>query len=158
MNQVQSLLVRGNNSKVRGTLRALSTLSLLLTAMLLMGGMASIARAQDQHRRKVPVLDKLSTGGSGKQAFTGSVKLLDLKGSVLEVSSARDGTDEYFPFKKNVRVSTPDGKMLTLDNVKPGWNVLLYYEEKDNGPAVKEIVVLGPPTPAPQKSAPPPSS
>ena len=126
--------------------------------MLAAGALVSGAQTTDQHKRKVPVLDRLSTGNSGRGAFTGSVKALDMKGSVLEVTNARDGTDEYFPFKRSVRVSTADGKYATLDKVKLGWNVLVYYQEKDNGPLVTEIVLLGPPRPAPKEaSAPPPS-
>lgn len=134
---------------------ALSMATLVLAA----GVATSGAQTTDQHKRKVPVISKITpSGGSGTLAFTGSVKTLDLKGSVLEVTGARDGTDEFFPFKKNVRVSTADGKYATLQNVKQGWNVLLYYEEKDNGPSIKEIILLGPPkppAPAPPKDAPP---
>jgi hypothetical protein len=125
------------------------------------GALTCRAQTTDQHKRKLPVFDKLPTS-SGTLAFTGSVKNLDLKGSVLEVTGARDGVDEYFPFKKSVHVSTADGKYATLESVKRGWNVLVYYQEKDNGPSVKEIVLLSPPkpatAPAESKSAPPPPS
>lgn len=166
MNQAQARTVRGNNSGDQGVGRVIR--ALLMVAMLVLGtgGVMSGAQTTDQHHRKVPVIDKISPGGPVQQAFIGSVKSLNLKGSVLEVTGARDGTEEYFPFKKNVRVSTADGKYATLDNVKLGWNVMVYYEEKDNGPSIKEIVLLGPPkppaaaapAPAPQKSAPPPPS
>ena len=127
----------------------------------MLGALSPQAQTTDQHKRRIPVIDKLPTS-SGVQAFTGSVKNLDLKGSVLQVTGARDGVDEYFAFKKSVHVSTADGKYATLDSVKRGWNVLVYYQEKDNGPSVKEIVVLGPPKsaaePSAEKSAPPPPS
>jgi hypothetical protein len=165
MNQAKPGNVRGNNSADRG-IRRLSRAFLVLVTLALATVVATAgAQTTDQHKRKVPVIDKLSTGGAGEQAFTGLVKSVNLKGSVLEVTGARDGADEYFPFKKSVHVSTADGKYATLDNVKQGWNVLIYYEEKDNGPSIKEIVLLGPPKPAPAaapapeaaKSAPPPS-
>lgn len=161
MNQAQERIVRGNNSRCEGGRRGIGALFLLAALVLAAGGTTSRAQTTDQHKRKVPVLDKLApSGGSGQLAFTGAVKALDLKGSVLEVTGARDGTDEYFPFKKSVHVSTADGKYATLGDVKQGWNVLLYYEEKDNGPSIKEIILLGPPkppapAPAPAKSAAP---
>lgn len=163
MNQAQRHIVRGNNFGGQGGRSAIRALFLLAT-LVLAGGVTSRAQTTDQHKRKVPVIDKITpSGGSGEQAFIGAVKSLNLKGSVLEVTGARDGAEEYFPFKKNVRVSTADGKYATLDNVKQGWNVLVYYEEKDNGPSIKEIVLLGPPkpaasAPAAEKTAPPPSS
>jgi len=160
MNQAQEQIVRGNNSRDQGICRVIGALSLLAALVLAAGAVKSSAQTTDQHKRKVPVIDKITpSGGSGQLAFIGAVKSVDLKGSVLQVTGARDGNDEYFPFKKSVRVSTSDGKYATLDNVKLGWNVLLYYEEKDNGPSIKEIVILGPPkppAPAPPKSAPPP--
>jgi len=164
MNQAQEQIVRGNNSRGQGVCRVIGVLSLLATLVVAAGATTSNAQTTDQHKRKVPVIDKITpSGGSGQLAFIGAVKSVDLKGSVLQVTGARDGVDEYFPFKKSVRVSTSDGKYATLDNVKLGWNVLLYYEEKDNGPSIKEIVLLGPPkppasAPAPPKSASPPPS
>ena len=164
MNQAQDRTVRGNDCRGYSLGRRCRASFFLIALTLMPGALSSPAQTTDQHKRKIPVLDKLPTS-SGVQAFTGSVKKLDLKGSVLEVTGARDGVDEYFPFKKSVHVSTADGKYATLDSVKQGWNVLLYYEEKDNGPAIKEIVLLGPPKPATapsapsaQKSAPPPPS
>ncbi len=152
MNQDLDHIVRGNNSGGPKALH-LDRLLLLATVVLALGGLTSRAQTTDQHKSKIPVIDKLPTA-AGVQAFTGSVKSLDLKGSVLEVTGARDGTDEYFPFKKSVRVSMANGKYATLDNVKLGWNVLLYYQEKDNGPSIKEIVLLGPPKPPKPAAAP----
>ena len=164
MNQAQDHTVRGNDSRGYTLGRLSRALFSLLILALMLGTLSSRAQTTDQHKRKIPVIDKLPTG-SGVQAFTGSVKNLDLKGSVLQVTGARDGLDEYFPFKKSVHVSTADGRYTTLDSVKRGWNVLVYYEEKQNGPSIKEIVVLGPPkppaipaAPAAQKSEPPPPS
>ena len=161
MNQAQGHAVRGNDSRDYTFGRPRRALFSLI-ALALLGALSSQAQTTDQHKRRLPVIDKLPTS-SGVQAFTGSVKNLDLKGSVLQVTGARDGVDEYFPFKKSVHVSTADGRYATLDSVKRGWNVLVYYQEKDNGPSIKEIVVLGPPkppavptAPAAQKGEPPP--
>jgi hypothetical protein len=158
MNQAQSHIVQGNNFRWYRLSGSPGACVFLLTSALLLAAVMCAAQTTDQHKRRVPVIDKIS-GGPTEQAFSGAVKSLDVKGSVLEVTNARDGTDEYFPFKKSVRVSTADGKYATLDNVKLGWNVLIYYEEKDNGPSVKEIILLGPPKPAAEKTtAPPPPS
>jgi len=162
MNQAEDHTVRGNDSRGYTLGRLGRALFSLIILTLMLGALGSQAQTTDQHRRRLPVLDRLPTG-SGVMAFTGSVKNLDLKGSVLQVTGARDGVDEYFPFKKSVHVSTADGKYATLDSVKRGWNVLVYYQEKDNGPSIKEIVVLGPPKaatapPEPKAAPPPPSS
>lgn len=161
MNQAEAHIFRGNNLRNSGV-----SIPVFLLALLSVVLCAATSRAQgtDQHPRKMPVIDKLSTGGPAQQMFLGSVKSLDLKHSVLDIVGARDGLDEYFAFKKSVRVSTVDGKYATLDNVKTGWNVLVYYQEKDNGPSIKEIVLMGPAKPhapaapaEPKKSEPPPS-
>ena len=103
---------------------------------------AGIVRAQDQHKRKVPGLDKITSAGSGREAFSGLVQSLDVKDSLLVVRNAGGDTDEYFPFKKNVSVASATGRYLTLAGVKPGASVLIYYEQKGDKRTVKEIVVL----------------
>ncbi|HEY6292578.1 MAG TPA: hypothetical protein VI455_13600 [Terriglobia bacterium] len=126
----------------------------------------SVRAQQDDHKRKVPVIDKLSSN-TDREAFSGLVQSLDLKDSLLVVHNTRDDTDEYFPFKKTVSVATATGKYLTLDGVKPGQSVLVYYDQKGNKRTVKEIVVLenAPPAKpaaaepaAPDKDKPPPPS
>lgn len=113
-------------------------------------------RAQDEHKRKLPVLDKI-TSSNGQEAFTGSVQSLDLKTSLLLVHNTRDNTDEYFPVKKTVHVATADGQRATLDRLKPGASVLVYYEQKGDHRSVKEIVVLADPGQAPKEKSTPPS-
>lgn len=135
----------------------------LATAGALMAVLVPIAAgAQDEHKHKVPVIDKI-TSGTDRQAFSGLVQSLDLKDSLLVVHDTRYDTDEYFPIKKTVSVATADGKYLTLDSVKPGQTVLVYYEQKSDKRTVKEIVLLeGAPAAAkpaaPEKGKSPPPS
>jgi hypothetical protein len=112
--------------------------------------------AQDEHKRKLPVIDKI-TSSNGQEAFTGSVQSLDLKTSLLLVHNTRDNSDEYFPVKKTVHVATADGQRATLDRLKPGASVLVYYEQKGDHRSVKEIVVLADPGQAPKEKSTPPS-
>ncbi|HUI43027.1 MAG TPA: hypothetical protein VL523_13775 [Terriglobia bacterium] len=115
------------------------------------------ASAHAQHKSKVPGLAKITSGGSGQQAYSGSVLSLDIKNSVLNVHSTQGDTVEIFPFKKNVRVDGADGEKLPLDGLKPGTSVLIYFEQKGNRRTAKQIVVLAVP-PEGQKDKPVPPS
>jgi len=107
---------------------------------------------QDGSRHKVPaVLEKLNSGPS-QQAFSGVVESLDLHHSLLNVNPVEGNTTEIFPIKKTQRVAAADGSRLALQTLKPGTNVLIYYEQKGDRRTVKDIVVL---RTAPRKPAPP---
>src|SRR5690348_296495 len=99
-------------------------------------------RAQDDHHHKVPGLDKITSGGPGQSEFNGTVQSLDLQNSVLNVQSLRESNVEIFPIKKTVRVTAADGEKLSLNNLAPGTNVLVYYEQKGDRRSVKGITVL----------------
>lgn len=101
----------------------------------------SAAHAQDQRKRKIPVVDKL-TSGSYRQAFSGKLDTMDLKHHVLEVDALEGKGMEIFPVNKGISVSTAGGEKLKLNDLKPGNNVLIYYEQKGDRRTVKEIVVL----------------
>lgn len=120
-----------------------------LTALL--AGVAAVAlailaaaplRAQDDHHRKVPGLDKIMSPGPGQQEFDGKVQSLDLQNAVLNVQSLREDNVEIFPIKKTVRISAANGDRLGLDSLEPGANVLVYYEQKADRRSVKGIIVL----------------
>ena len=98
-------------------------------------------QAQDEHRRKVPGLEKISPGYS-HQAFSGRILSLDIKRSLLNVSAARGNGTEIFPFKKSVRVEKANGDRLALEELQPGTNVIVYYDQRGEHRNVKEIVVL----------------
>jgi hypothetical protein len=102
----------------------------------------STTEAQEQHKPKIPVLDKITSGGTSHQAFSGIVKSVDLKSEVLNVDGVQGNTTEIFPIKKKVSVFTADGDKLKLAKLTPGTNILVYYEQKGDHKTVTQIVVL----------------
>jgi hypothetical protein len=111
---------------------------------------------QDSHKSKVPGIDKI-TSGSSRLAFNGNVLSLDEKHELLSVNTVQGGTTEVFPVKKGVHVSAANGARLKLDTLKPGTNVLVYYEQKAEKRTVTEIIVLSPGA-SPEKNKPTPPS
>ena len=97
--------------------------------------------AQEPHKSKVPGLDKI-TSGSSRLAFSGHVQSLDREREILNVGTVQGGNTEVFSVKKGIRVSAADGSKLKLDALKPGTNVIVYYEQKGEKRTVKEIVIL----------------
>jgi len=98
--------------------------------------------AQDQHKSKVPVIDKITAGGPSHQQFSGIVRSIDLESEILNVDTVKGNVTEIFPVKKKVHVVTADGSKLKLTKLKPGANVLIYYEQRGDRKTVTEIVVL----------------
>jgi hypothetical protein len=98
---------------------------------------------QDDHKRKVPVLDKITTAPNGQNEFNGKVQSLDLKAEVLNVQSLREDDVEIFPIKKTVTVASANGYRVDISALKPGTNILVYFEQRGDKRKVKEIVVLG---------------
>jgi hypothetical protein len=111
---------------------------------------------QDSHKSKVPGIDKITTGSS-RLAFNGNVLSLDEKHELLSVNTVQGGTTEVFPVKKGVRISAANGAKLKLDTLKPGTNVLVYYEQKAEKRTVTEIIVLSAGA-SPEKNKPAPPS
>ena len=111
-------------------------------------------KAQEQRKTKVPVLDKITSGGPTHQQFSGIVRSVDLANQVLNVDTVKGNATEIFPIKKNVHVATADGDKLKLARLKPGTTVLIYYEQKGDHKTVTEIVVLAG---GEEKKKPPPS-
>ena len=99
-------------------------------------------KAQEQHKPKVPGINKITSGGPMQQAFTGIVKSIDLQSEVLNVDNVNGKSTEIFPLRKKIRVVTADGDKLKLDKLKPGTNVLVYYEQRGDHKTVTQIVVL----------------
>ena len=137
-----------------GSRHGLIAVGLAFTLTLVFG--LSGAFAQDQRKRKIPVVDKL-TSGANHQAFSGKVETLDLERHVLEVNASEGKSLEIFPIKKSIQVSTADGGRLKLKELTPGTSIIIYYEQKGDQRTVKEIVVLaaGPEEKKPKN--PPPS-
>jgi len=99
-------------------------------------------KAQEQHKPKVPVIDKITFGGTSHQQFSGVVKSIDFESEILNVDTVNGSATEIFPIKKKVHVVTADGDKLNLTKLKPGANVLVYFEQKGDHRTVTEIVVL----------------
>ncbi len=99
-------------------------------------------KAQESRVSKVPGLNRITSGGPIHQAFTGIVKSLDLNSEVLNVDTVNGKSTEIFPIKKKVHVVTADGEKLKLDNLKPGTDVLIFFEQKGDRRTVTRIVVL----------------
>jgi hypothetical protein len=115
----------------------------LFVALVLLGlPYRTTIKAQEQHKPKVPVLDKISSGGPTHQQFSGIVRSIDLESEVLNVDTIKGNATEIFPVKKKVHVVTADGGKLKLTTLKPGTNVLIYYEQKGDHKTVTQIVVL----------------
>jgi len=113
---------------------------------------------QDDHKKRVPVLDKITTAPNGQNEFNGKVQSLDLKNEVLNVQSLHEDDTEIFPIKKTVTVAAANGYRVDISALKPGTNVLVYFDQRGDKRKVKEIVILGQAPAAPTKvTAPPPS-
>ena len=128
---------------------------IMVAAMAALVLMPGAARAQ--RKSKVSGLTKIIAGSSGEQAFSGNVQSLDLKNSVLNVHSIESDDVEIFPFKKSVRIDSAGGARMELAALKPGTNVVVYFQQKGDRRTVKRIVVLASPPPAPKQKAGPPS-
>lgn len=129
----------------------------VLAAVFLLGCALGPARAQQEHKHKVPGLDKI-TGGPNEQAFTGTVQSLDLRHELLNVNTVQGGDTEIFPLRrKGIHVATANGERVRLRELTPGTNILVYYEQRGDRRTVKEIVVLGAAPPKGKKASPPPS-
>ena len=77
----------------------------------------------------------------------GIVKSVDFESEVLNVDNITGKSTEFFPLKKKVHVVTADGDKLKLSTLKPGTNVLVYFDQKGDRRTVTRIVVLASGTP-----------
>ena len=143
---------RHDRSSHSGAVRWIVGLALLVSLVAASSG----TWAQDERKRKIPVVDKI-TGGNTRQAFSGKVQTVDLKRHVLEVNHAEGTGMEIFPIKNGVTVTSAAGNRMKLEQLKQGSNVIIYYEVKDDKRSVKEIVVLVPGSTEDHKKTSPPS-
>lgn len=112
---------------------------LVLTVATISG--IAAAAGQDERRTRVPVIGK-TTGGASRQAFSGKVQSLDLERKLLKVDTVEGGATEIFPVKKNTPVSLAGGRRIKLQELVPGTDVIVYFEQKRERRSVTEIVVL----------------
>lgn len=98
------------------------------------------AKAQFRNPGKLPGINKITSNGPTRQAFSGSVQSLNRKQHVLNVTS--EGSSAIFPIKKKVKVSSVTGAKRSLADLTPGTNVLVYYSQKDGRRTVDQILIL----------------
>jgi len=98
--------------------------------------------AQDDHRNKLPGLDKITSGGPTRQAFTGKIQSFDRKRDLLSVNTVEGVDTEIFPLKKKVKVTSANGLKLKLVALKPGTSITVFYELKGDRRTVDQIIVL----------------
>ncbi|MGH9432513.1 MAG: hypothetical protein ACRD3T_13310 [Terriglobia bacterium] len=103
---------------------------------------AQLLFAQNDHRNKLPGLDKITSNGPTRQAFTGKIQSLDRKHEVLSVNTIEGVDTEIFPLKKRVKVTSANGAKLKLVALKPGTSVTVFYEQKGDRRTVDQIIVL----------------
>jgi len=94
-----------------------------------------------EHKPKVPVLDKLATA-SLHQAFSGTVQSLDAKHNILNVNAVEGGVTETFPVKKTTHVFTTAGDRIKVSDLAPGANIIVYYELHADHRNVTKIEIL----------------
>ena len=114
---------------------------LFLTLLLWALPLRTALEAQEEHK-KVPVIDRITSGGPSQQAFMGVVKSVDFESEVINVDNINGKSTEIFPIKKKIHVVTADGDKLKLATLKPGTNVLVYFDQKGDRRTVTRIVVL----------------
>lgn len=127
-------LAGDNRIWFRLTLRVL-TIGILILAS------ATVIRAQDERRTRLPVLGKIA-GGSSHQAFSGKVQSVDMKRNLLRVDTVEGRATEFFPIKKSVPVSTASGERIKVQDLAPGTTIIVYYDQKEDRRTVSEIMVL----------------
>jgi hypothetical protein len=114
----------------------------VVVGLVLLGLSPVTALKGQQHPPKIPVLDKITFGGPTQQAFSGIIKSVDLESEVLNVNNVKGSATEIFPIKKKTHIVTADGDKVKLATLKPGSNVLIYYEQRGDHKTVTRIVVL----------------
>ena len=115
----------------------------LFLALVLCGlPLRTTLKAQEERKSRVPVIDKITSGGPSQQAFMGVVKSIDFESEVLNVDNINGKSTEIFPIRKKVHVVTADGDKLKLAKLKPGTNVIVYFDQKGDHRTITRIVVL----------------
>ncbi len=102
-----------------------------------------LAWAQRPGETKIPKIGKIM-GGPDRQAFTGKVQSVDKKLKLLNMVPEEGQGSEIFPVKKNVEIRNVHGDRISLSELKPGTDVMIYYELKGTERLVKQIIELSP--------------
>jgi hypothetical protein len=102
--------------------------------------LAAPALAQDERSTRAPDVGKV--GGTSRLAFSGIVTTVDLDKKVLHVDTVEGTFTEIFPLKKGFDINSARGGRLKVQDLKPGMNVIVYYEQRRGRRNVKEIMVI----------------
>ena len=108
--------------------------------MLLFAGAA--ISAQEHTLGKVPGASKI-TNPSTRLAFTGTVQSLNDKHKTLNVNSVEGGVTEIFPIKNSTTVIGSGGSRLKLTDLKPGTNIIVYFEQRTDRRSVQRVEIIG---------------
>ena len=103
----------------------------------------SFAQQELGSRSKLPVINRITSNGPTRSAFTGSVESLDPKLKILDVSSAHGRSTALFPLSKKTKISSLTGQRLKLASLTPGTTVIVYYEQNAARRTVQQVIVLG---------------
>jgi hypothetical protein len=98
--------------------------------------------AQEHTLGKVPGASKI-TNPASRLAFTGTVQSLNEKQKTLNVNSVEGGATEIFPIKKSTSVIGSGGSRLKLTDLKPGTNIIVYFEQRTDHRSVQRVEVIG---------------
>jgi hypothetical protein len=109
----------------------------VVPAILLLVG---VVTAQES-KPKVPGLDKIITTNE-HLAFSGTIKSVDEKHSILSVNSVEGADTEIFPIKHTTHVLTADGFRKKLEDLSPGTQVIVYYDQHADHRSVTSIQML----------------
>jgi hypothetical protein len=111
-------------------------------ALVLAAGFGLVVTSAQEEKHKMPVIDKITSGGGSHLAFTGKIQVVDVKKELLNVNTVSGVDTEIFPLKKTVHIASADGERLSLNSLTPGTSVLIYYEQKGDRRSIKDIIVL----------------
>jgi hypothetical protein len=114
-------------------------LRILIIGILILAS-AAATRAQEERGTRLPVVGKI--GGKSHQAFNGKVQDVDMKRNLLKVNTVEGSATEFFPIKKNVPVSKANGEKLKVQDLVPGNNIIIYYDQREDRRTVTQIIVL----------------
>ena len=117
--------------------RASLRFAAVVPAILLLLGVAS---AQEE-KPKIPGLDKIISANE-HLAFTGTIKLVDEKHNTLSVNSVEGVDTEIFPIKHSTHVVTADGFKKKLEDLSPGTQVIVFYDQRADHRTVTSIQLL----------------
>lgn len=103
--------------------------------------LASPLSAQQQPKKKLPIVGKLSNGFQ-RLAYSGIIQSVDLKQRVLNVRSDKGHDTEIFPLRKDIHIQGFNGEKMKLKALTPGTSILIYYQVRGGERAIKDIIVL----------------